>query len=259
MVLFDFTTLTIERYFMFLILPAVLISAQVLFDLSGKQPIHKNFYIGAVIIFILTSYIVLTLSHAVIPLNPKEAYVASIKALDFKFLIPFTGGSGPSGFYFSALFILLNWLLAAIALVWTAYVKKAGKLFLAVFIVFGLGYNILFSTEYLFGPIYGSVDKVAKETIQYVNSSNNIKEVITYYDIGAYYLRLSGKYYSRFYTAPKRDYTPKIEAYRGQYMIVDFPTIDKNGRYWPLIARCSLLKKFQDKKVESYIFDCSRI
>ena len=95
------------------------------------------------------------------------------------------------------------------------------------FIVFGIGYNLLFMNEYLFGALWGSVDKVAKETIQYVNLNPAVKGVITYYDIGAYGLHLSGKYYSRFYTAPKRDYTPKIEAYRGQYMIVDFPAIDK--------------------------------
>ena len=122
-------------------------------------------------------------------------------------------------------------------------------MFLAVFIVFGLGYNIIFSTEYLLGPVYGSVDKVAKETIAYVNSEDTIKKVITYYDIGAYYLSLSDKYHSRFYTAPKRDYTPKITAYRGQYMIVDFPAIDKqNDRYWPLITRCPLLKKIPGQK-----------
>ena len=137
--------------------------------------------------------------------------------------------------------------------------KNKKGLFLAVFIVFGVGYNLIFSAEYLSGLIYGSVDKVAKETIEYVNSDEAIKGVITYYDIGAYYLRLNGKYISRFYTAPKRDYTPKIQNYRGQYMIVDFPAIDKNGRYWPLIARCSLVKKFQDKKVESYVFNCSKI
>jgi len=178
--------------------------------------------------------------------------------LDLRFLIPFTGGSGPVGFYFSALFILISWL-AAIALLAGNFLIGYKKLLLAVFLIFGFGYNILFDVEYLFGYFYGSVDKVAKESVNYVNSNEAVKRAITYYDTGAYYLRLSGKYASRFYTAPKRNYTPKIESYRGQYMIVDFPAIDKNGRYWPLISRCSLLKKFQNKKIESYIFDCSTI
>lgn len=259
LVLFDFATLTVERYFMFLIVPSVLIGAQVVSDLLEKQQVRRNFYIMASVVFILISYVILSLPHDIIPLNPKEAYVERIKSLDFNFLIPFTGGSGPSGFYFSAWFIVVNWLVAITSLIVVMFSRKKRSLFLAIFIVFGFGYNILFSYEYLSGAIYGSVDKVAKETIEYVNLSDSVKEVITYYDIGAYYLRLKGKYSARFYTAPKRDYVPRIESYKGQYMIVDFPSIDRGGRYWPLISRCPLLKKFQDKKVESYVFDCSKI
>lgn len=259
LVLFDFSTLTIERYFMFLIIPSVLISAQVIYDLLERRPVNKRVYIVAGVGFVLLSYFILSLPHDVLPLNPKTAYVHKVRSLDFSFLIPFTGGSGPSGFYFSALFIILSWLIVGVSLAGAVFAKNKKGLFLSLFIVFGLGYNLLFSTEYLFGHIYGSVDKVAKETIEYVNSNKAIKGVITYYDIGAYYLRLSGKYSSRFYTAPKRDYTPKIKSYRGQYMIVDFPAIEKGGRYWPLISHCPLLKKFQDKKVESYVFDCSKI
>lgn len=259
LVLFDFSTLTIERYFMFLIIPSVLISAQAVYDFLERKPINKKFYIITSIAFALVSSLILSLPHDTIPLNPKEAYMDRVVALDFRFLIPFTGGSGPSGFYFSALFILLTWIVVCVSLLGSVFAKNRKNLFLVVFIIFGLGYNILFSAEYLFGSIYGSVDKVAKETIEYVNLNKAVKEVITYYDIGAYYLRLSGKYSARFYTAPKRDYTSRIESYRGQYMIVDFPAIEKSGRYWPLISRCPLLKKLQDKKVESYIFDCSKI
>ena len=257
LVLFDFSTLTIERYLMFWIIPSVLIAAQVISNLLERQTIGKNLYIIVAVGFVLVSYCILSLPHDVLPLNPKTAYLDRVKSLDFNFLIPFTGGSGPSGFYFSSIFIILTWLISAVSLAGALFMKNKKILFLAVFIVFGVGYNIIFSTEYLFGPINGSVDKVAKETIQYVNSSNAVKEVITYYDIGAYYLRLSGKYNARFYTAPTRDYSERINAYRGQYMIVDFPGIDKDGRYWPVISKCPLLKKFQDKKIESYIFDCS--
>ena len=257
LVMFDFTTLTIERYFMFWIMPSVLIGAQVISDIFKNISIPKKTYIIVGIAFVLMLLLILLVPHDVIPLNPKTAYVDRVKLLDFSFLIPFTGGSGPSGFYFSAWYIILSWSIAIISLIVAVYGKKIKSLCLAIFIVFGVGYNILFSAEYLFGSIYGSVDRIAKETIEYVNSDRTIAGVITYYDIGAYYLHLSGKYDSRFYTAPKRNYVPKIEGYRGHYMIVDFPAIDKDGRYWPLISRCPLLKKFQDKKIESYIFDCT--
>lgn len=258
LVLFDFSTLTIERYFMFLIVPSVLIGARVLSDIFSNITANKGIYFIVGAVFILMFLPVVLMSHDVIPLNPKTAYLDRVKFFDFDFLIPFTGGSGPVGFYFSAWFIILIWLVSIISLVGIVCFQKLKTLALAVFIVFGVGYNIIFSVEYLSGFIYGSVNKVAKETVEYVNSNDAITGVITYYDIGAYYLRLSGKYDSRFYTAPKRDYTEKIEDYRGHYMIVDFPAIGKNDRYWPLISKCPLLKKFQDKKVESHVFDCTK-
>ena len=257
LIIFDFARLPIERYFMFIIAPAVLISADVIYSFISK--FDKKYSLFSLVGFVLLLVAVLSLSHEVIPLNPKEAYVDKIKNLDFNFLIPMTGGSGPIGFYVSAQFVLWAWAISIAALLYSSVAKRYKEATVIIFIVFGVGYNILLSNEYLFGSLYGSVDKVAKETIEYANSSDSVEQVITYYDIGAYYLRLSGKYYSRFYTAPKRDYTPKIESYRGQYMIVDFPAIDKKSEYWRLISRCDLDKKFTDKYVESYIFDCQAL
>ena len=125
-----------------------------------------------------------------------------------------------------------------------------------IFIIFGVGYNILLSSEHLFGNLYGSVDRITKKSVDYVVNNKEIDGVITYYDAGVYYLKINNKYISRFYTAPKRDYTIKLTEYRGHYLIVDFPAIDKKSEYWRLISRCNLDKKFTDKYVDSYIFDC---
>jgi hypothetical protein len=127
------------------------------------------------------------------------------------------------------------------------------------FLISGFVYNLFFFQEYIWGRFYGNPAKVARASVDYVIADKNIKGVITYNDIGAYELRLSGKYLSRFYTAESRDYTAKLSAYQGYYLIVDFPEIDKKGRYWPLINKCPLAKTFQDKKVIAYIFDCSKI
>ena len=86
--------------------------------------------------------------------------------------------------------------------------------------------------------------------------NQEIDGVVTYYDAGVYYLKIADKYNGRFYTAPSRDYSPKILAYRGHYLIVDFPAVDKKGLYWELISRCKPTQKFTDKYVDSYIFDC---
>jgi len=107
--------------------------------------------------------------------------------------------------------------------------------------------------------LFGSVPNVAKASVQYVLDNPKIKDATTYYDTGNYYLILAEKSSGRFFTAPSRDYSPRFNAYKGYYMIVDFPAIDKKGRYWPFLERCKLDKKFSDKNVDSYIFDCTKI
>ncbi|OGM99340.1 MAG: hypothetical protein A2817_02760 [Candidatus Yanofskybacteria bacterium RIFCSPHIGHO2_01_FULL_39_8b] len=253
---FNFSTLTIERYFMFLIIPSIVISAEAIGRLLKNISISEKNYIFCGAGFVLLSFLILNLHYSILPLNPKEAYISQVKSMDFNFLIPFTGGSGPSGFYFSALFIVLSWLVALFSLLASFTAMTRRHLFVAIFLITGFGYNIFFDSEYLYGSFFGGVDGIAKQTIEFVNSDSDIERVITYYDIGAYYLILSNKYTSRFYTAPTRDYTKKLTEYRGHYMIVDFPGIDKQSNYWKLISRCRLDKKFTDKFVDSYIFDC---
>ena len=254
LVIFDFATLPVERYFMFIIAPAILISADVVYAFLPR--LNRKYFLLCVLGFLILSAFAILISHDVIPLNPKEAYVNRIKNLDFNFLVPLTGGSGPIGFYVSAQFVLWAWLVSFAAFLWGCFAKKHREIFITIFLVFGAGYNILLSSEHLFGGIYGSVDGITKKSVEYVIKSNDIKGVITYYDAGVYYLKLQNKYSSRFYTAPKRDYTTKLTEYRGHYMIVDFPAIDKESEYWRLISRCRLDKKFTDKYVDSYVFDC---
>jgi len=257
-VLFDFARLTVERYFMFWILPAVIISSDWVHNVfkDFKLKHHARTIILSVVGFAVLSFVILSLNPTVLPLDPKTEYVRYVRSLNFNFLIPFTGGSGPVGFYFSALYVLVIW---AICLVWLfgSYLnKKIKPLFVILFLVFSIGYNILFLNEYLFGSIYGSVPNVAKESVDYVLNNPDISSVITYYDTGAYYLRLGNKYSARFYTAITRDYTERLSTYKGYYMIVDFPAIDKRGRYWPYLERCNTVKKFNDKKIDAYILNC---
>jgi len=258
LILFDFTRLTIERYFMFLVVPTVLISADVISRLMSLQarPVKQALpVIVGIAGFVLLLIVVSLINQVVVPLNPKAEYASKVKSLDFNFLIPLTGGSGPIGFYTSAQFVFWAWVVSLAA--FAASLNKP-KLFY-VFIIFGLGYNALLANEYLFGSQHGSVNDVTEKAISYALDDANIKEVITYYDAGAYYLRLGDKYHSRFYTAPSRDYTKKLTEYRGHYMIVDFPAIDKNSEYWKLISRCQTVEKITDKKVDVYIFDCTKL
>lgn len=253
LVIFDFATLPIERYFMFIIIPAVIISADIIYSLFSinKFNINKRYLFLGITAFLLVLTWSLFTTHEAMTLNPKEAYIDKLKNLDFKFLIPLTGGSGPIGFYGSAWFILWTWLVCVVSLVLN---KK--KWAVSLFLVFGVGYNILLSTENLTGIAYGSVNDITKESLNYVVDNQEVKNVVTYYDAGVYYLKIADKYTGRFYTAPSRDYSQRLKTHRGYYMIVDFPAIRKGSSYWQLVSRCKLDKKFTDKYVDSYIFDC---
>ncbi len=257
---FDFTTLTIERYFMFLIAPCAIIGGDVLYLLlQNLRGFKRKDMVMMFFIFTVLSFVILNSYHVTIPLNPKTAYVEHLKSFNLNFLIPFTGGSGPIGFYFSAQFIFWTWLVSAVSFLVYYFIPRKKVLAAAILVVIAVGYNSLFISEFLFGTINGSVPAIARETVDYVNNNPDIgqEQVITYYDIAPYDLRVSGKYYSRFYTAINRDYTPKVTNFRGYYMIVDFPEIGENHPYWKLIQRCPIIKEFQDKKIKSYIFDCT--
>ncbi len=262
LIIFDFTRLPIERYFMFIIAPAILISVDLLSSLvlriNPSTPLRtsKKYLFLSLGGFLLLLIVTATVSYEILPLNPKIAYLDKLKSLNFNFLIPLTGGSGPIGFYVSAQFILWTWFVSVGTLLASFFTKKYREILIMIFITFGVGYNIILSSEHLFGNLYGSVDRITKESVDYVINNKEINGVITYYDAGVYYLKINNKYDSRFYTAPNRDYTIKLTEYRGHYLIVDFPAIDKKSEYWRLISRCNLDKKFMDKYVDSYIFDC---
>jgi len=251
LVIFDFARLPVERYFMFIIAPAAIISGQVVYSLfSGLN--KKHFFLSVLGFAVLLAFTFL-IAYDVVPLNPKEAYVQKVKNLDFNFLIPMTGGSGPIGFYVSAPFVLGSWI---VGLFWLLFNKK--KLAIAFFVVFGVGYNVLLSSENLAGAFYGNVNNITKKSVEYVINNKEVDDnsVVTYYDAGVYYLKIADKYLGRFYTAPSRDYSSRLTSHRGHYMIVDFPAIDKDSLYWKLVSKCELAQKFTDKYVDSYIFDC---
>jgi len=258
--LVDFAKGPIERYFMFLVAPAAIISTDFLYYLFKKvDPIKliRSIAVG-VVVFSVFALVILSRVHIILPLNPKTAYVEYVRNLNFDFLIPFSSGSGPIGFYFSAQFILWSWIIAVLFLGGYAFIKniKYKNFLLVLFFVTGLGYNIIFMNELLRGDLYGSPDKIARQTLNFVLGESSIKNVITYNDIAPYDLKKNNKHLGRFYTAPERDYTPKMSIFDGYYMIVDFPEIAKPGRYWDLIQRCDEIKRFTHKRVNSYVFDC---
>ncbi len=258
-VVFDFTTLTIERYFMFAIAPLAIIAAEPLWDMLQKirrMPWRPLLVAGLVATAIAA---VLFIPHDVIPLYPKAVFAHRALSLQWNFLVPITGGSGPVGFYVSALFVGLSWLIMAGALLVWQKVPKQRAFATALFLCLGVAYTGVMLEEYLVGSIYGSPNRVAWETVRYVNTNPDITQVISYYNYGPYDLRQSGKYAARFYVTPKRDYSGRIMAWRGYYMIIDFPAIAADDQYMRIITRCPIAKQFTDKLITGTVYDCTAL
>jgi hypothetical protein len=262
--IFDFSNRTIERYDMFLIIPSAVIGGIFLSErmrgaINKKKEIAFAYFI-AIISFVITLTISFIKSTP-LPLNPKSIYIDKVKSLDLNFLIPITGGSGPIGFYASALFITSIFTICLLLLFW--YYRASGRYYasyiLIAFISFGFSYNFVIGRELVIGGMYGSVNNITKEVVAKVNSDPKIKQVITYYDIAGYELNSTGKYYKRFYTDPMFTETNKgkFSNYNGYYMVVDFPEIDKNSIYWKYILTCKKTFETNNKSVSGYIFDCS--
>ena len=259
LVIFDFSTLTVERYFMFLIAPCAVIAADVLYRWWTKTSRQPNQVALAVGVALLIGTLALALPHTILPQYPKIAFVNAVRSLDFSFLLPITGGSGPAGLYVSARFIL--WMGAASmgALAGWRYMHRYRSFFLALFIACGLLSSLVITQEYLVGGLYGDVSKLVRQTVAYVNANPDIKHVGTYYDIGLYDLQASGKYANRFYLAPNRDYAHGIQTFRGHYMVVDFPKVDNSHPYLQAIQRCPVIKTFTEREIQSYVYDCTKL
>lgn len=264
--IFDFSNRTIERYNMFMIIPSVVIGGVFLAEnmrtsLKKRKEVFMSSFIAVASILVVGT--LSTLDAIVLPLNPKSVYIDKLKDLDLDFLIPVTGGSGPIGFYVSAFFVTVLFIMCFLFLA-TYFAKRShkyGLYILVAFVSLSLSYNFVLAREFLYGSRYGSTDKVAKVIAREVNQDPQVKKVITYYDIAGYELNTTSKYFKRFYTDPmfKDTNITKFTDYSGYYMVVNFPEIDKNSTYWKYLESCRGVFETKDKNISGYIFDCKDV
>jgi drug/metabolite transporter (DMT)-like permease len=116
--------------------------------------------------------------------------------------------------------------------------------------------------ELLYGRQYGNVSALTRQAVSDVVADPKIKNVITYYDIGGYELRLAGKYRNRLYTDARfighSDLPSNYSGDRGPFLIVDFPEINKESAYWRFFNTCRTVRTWQDKLIKAYVFDCQK-
>ena len=192
------------------------------------------------------------------PLHPKSEWMNRILELKWNFLFPFTGGSGPTGFYVSFAFIALIWICSAIFGFSAFRENKYRKQALLAVLVLGIMYNGVFIEEYLFGKINGSSHRLFAEAKEFIKNDNSIKSVVVYNDIGGYEIQQLGKYKRRLYAAPQFEETYKkfFQDFSGHVLYINIPRIGENTFYSDYLNTCKEIYYKKDKYVSAKILDC---
>ncbi|MDO8669052.1 MAG: glycosyltransferase family 39 protein, partial [Candidatus Buchananbacteria bacterium] len=258
LVLFDFSSGALDRYLQFMVVPLSIIGGVMVADIFGSDPIRvsrKIFVLSGLVAvgIFLTQF----LPHFVPALYPKAEWFGRVLNLKWNFLFPFTGGSGPMGFYVSWLFMALTWL-ATIILVIFAFIKiRWRRSTWIVILILGLLYNGVFIEEYLFGKINGSPVVLLKNAVDFIKNDGNIRKVITYNSIGDRELAQTGKYERRLYVAPKFEpsYVDILKNFKGHYLVIEIPRIDSNSIYVRYFTSCKVVYEEFSGKIPARVYD----
>jgi len=257
-ILFDFSRGALDKYLMYTIVPLSAIVGIILAPYIERA--KKNFK-DPLIIGILFSFALFALNffyHTVPPLYPKQEWFMRVLEGKWAFLTPFTGGSGPLGFYVSFLFIGASFLFAFV-LVTLARARVLPLPAVAlILIVSGITYNAVFIEEYQWGMINGSAPQVLYKSLARIERDTAIKTVITYNDIGAYELSRMGKYANRFYAVPEYEsvHRARFSDFTGHFLIVDIPRIYTGGYYEEFFNKCAKVFETRSREITGTIYDC---
>lgn len=260
-VIFDFSLGALDRYLQLLVFPLTVLSSVVVVRIYERRDHRSKEFLYLGIITSLLLVMAQSLSHYVPPLHPKSDWINRILHLKWNFLYPFSGGSGPLGFYVSFLFIALAWV-ATLFPVCLALYKPAYKKAVLFFIIpFGIVYNGIFLEEYLFGTWNGSAPRLLNQAVEYIKNNPDIKMVTAYNDNGGNELQQIGKYRKRLYVDPKFDINDKVKTlnqYKEHYFVLDVPRINYDSIYQKYFDSCNIIYKKQDKKMSATIYDCRK-
>ena len=196
--------------------------------------------------------------HEILALYPKTLWFSHVFHGQWLMLNPFTGGSGPLGFYVSFLFIALSFIIS-LALGIVGFLKKECRKGIAIILIMiGIIYNGVFVEELLFGKINGNAPEVLKATVSFIAKTDSVKKILSYNDIGNRELSMVGKYEGRFYAAPdfEEGHKKKFADFKGQYMVIDIPHLYENGFYGRFFARCKIIFGTSSGKISGRVYDC---
>ena len=266
-VLFDFSAGALDKYLMYLIIPLSAICGTIL-SYVVRQGVaankrHLTWAVSIAVALGLSLVAINFLNPSVAPLYPKGEWFGRVLHFEWNMLNPFTGGSGPLGFYVSFLFIALSFAASLLLGIFAYFRRDLRMSITVVLLIIGIVYNGVFAEELLFGKINGSAPKVMREAVAFIGRSKDISRVITYNDSGAYELSQMGKYAGRFYAVPQFEDNnrKKFEEYLlsgGRYfLVVDVPHINPQTFYGKFFSgSCSQVFEARDGEMVADVYDC---
>lgn len=258
--LFDFSIGALDRYLQLLVLPLTVITTVVISNTlkSDNRRFLEFLYLGIAVSLVLV--LLQSINHYVPSLHPKSDWINRVLSLRWNFLYPFSGGSGPLGFYVSFMFIALAWIISFIAVLFGFFKKDYRKIVIVFLIPLGLIYNLVFTSEYMYGFWNGSAPRLLDPVVQYIKNNPDIKMVTVYNDNGGNEIQEIGKYRKRLYVDPKFDVEEKISylnQYKEYYLELNVPRIDPNSIYRKYLDSCNTIYKKTDKSISVIVHDCT--
>ncbi len=266
-ILFDFSHGALDKYLMFAVAPLSIIVGTIIGrNIIGGATSTKQINWGVVAGLVLGLGLVWInfLPHQVLPLYPKGEWFSHVLHLQWNFLNPFTGGSGPMGFYVSFLFIVLAFIISFV-LGLVALVRRSwrGGVVVALITV-GLVYNGVLAEELLWGQINGSAPKLLHQAVAYIGETKEITNVLTYNDSGAWDLQQVGKYGGRFYATPqfevslKQRFADQVALYGGYFLVIDIPHINPQSFYIDFLSHCPAVFTARDGQISATVYSCKQ-
>lgn len=257
---FDFSIGALDRYFAFLVVPLCIIAGVLASENIKNINALKKPYIVILAVIIFAISLLQKLPQYVPPLHPKAEWIDRIISFKWDFLYPFSGGSGPAGFYISFMFIGLCWILGTILFVW--YLKSSSSFrstIFAMFLLLGFSYNTVFIEEYLLGSNNGSTPKLTMQALDFIENNPDIKNVFVYNDTGGFNIKMMDKYFRRMYAVPafEEEYKGIFSEFSGHLLYVNIPRV-YDGLYLEYIKSCDVIYSETDKYITTQVLDCRK-
>lgn len=263
LVLFDFSIGALDRYFAFLVVPLCFIVGSLFAKHNFLSTETESVQVKDVVFISLLSLVFFCaqfLNHTVPPQHPKTEWINAVTSLHWNFLFPFSGGSGPTGFYVSFFFIGIVWFASFVLVLWALKKPQVKGIVMMHIIVLGILYNGMFIEEYVFGRINGSPYGLFEKAKQFIVNNDEVKSVVVYNDIGGYEIRETGKYTRRMYAAPQfsDEYEKYFSTFNGHVLYIDIPRIKEGTMYMNYLQSCKTVYSDLDKAIHATVYDCRK-